>query len=159
MGGAASRPIQKGSEMRWTRPHHGRWLAACLVAFLLSGSFGGFNASIAMVFLVIFVVGAVLLSPGDAEGDLGDDAEIEDSGEGDTETEAVVDQQDLEADEPAADADGHGEPATGIADEPDEPGDPDDPDDPDDTAADASESGTDAPSDNQSRPAGTPDPT
>lgn len=120
MGGAASRPIQKGSEMRWTRPHHGRWLAACLVAFLLSGSFGGFNASIAMVFLVIFVVGAVLLSPGDAEGDLEGDAEIEGSGEDDTESEVVVDQQNLQADESTADAD--------------------------------------APSDHQSRPAGTPDP-
>ena len=48
--------------MRWTRPQHTRWLAACLLVLLLSVWAGGFSFSALVVFAVIFAAGAALLS-------------------------------------------------------------------------------------------------
>ena len=50
--------------MRWTRPQHTRWLAACLLVLLLSVWAGGFSFSALVVFAVIFAAGAALLSSG-----------------------------------------------------------------------------------------------
>ena len=50
--------------MRWTRPQHTRWLAACLLVLLLSVWAGGFSFSAVVVFAVIFAAGAALLSSG-----------------------------------------------------------------------------------------------
>ncbi|HPZ94445.1 MAG: hypothetical protein E6Q56_01080 [Mycobacterium sp.] len=54
--------------MSWKRPHHTRWLVACALAFLAAGNVGGFSFPVGMVFLVIFVVGAVLLSADETGG-------------------------------------------------------------------------------------------
>lgn len=58
--------------MRWKRPHHTRWLAACLLALLISTLAGGFSLRVATVFLVIFVAGAALLNLDDT-GQVADD--------------------------------------------------------------------------------------
>ena len=50
--------------MRWTRPQHTRWLAACLLVLLLSVWAGGLSFSAVVVFAVIFAAGAALLSSG-----------------------------------------------------------------------------------------------
>ena len=56
--------------MHWKRPHHVRWLAACVLAFLLTGYGGGFTVPVGTVFLIIFLVGAVLLSSDASECDV-----------------------------------------------------------------------------------------
>ena len=48
--------------MRWIRPRHTRWLAACLLMMLLTVWAGGLSFSVLMVFAVIFAAGAALLS-------------------------------------------------------------------------------------------------
>ncbi len=67
--------------MRWKRPHHSRWLAACLLAVLLSTLAGGFSLGVVAVFLVIFLTGAALLNLDDADG-AHDDPEPDESGDG-----------------------------------------------------------------------------
>lgn len=46
----------------WKRPHHTRWLAACLIGLVFAVLVGGFNLGLAALFVVIFAVGAVVLS-------------------------------------------------------------------------------------------------
>lgn len=65
--------------MRWKRPYHTRWLAACLLALILSTLVGGFSLGVAAVFLVIFLAGAALLNLDDAEA-TPDDREYDDPG-------------------------------------------------------------------------------
>ena len=48
--------------MRWIRPRHTRWLAACLLMLLLSVWAGGLSFSVVVVFAAIFGTGAALLS-------------------------------------------------------------------------------------------------
>ena len=48
--------------MRWIRPRHTRWLAACLLMMLLSVWAGGLSFSVVVVFAAIFATGAALLS-------------------------------------------------------------------------------------------------
>ena len=40
--------------MRWKRPHHARWLAACVLAFLLAGYFGGFSFPVGVTFSAMY---------------------------------------------------------------------------------------------------------
>ena len=59
--------------MRWTRPHHTRWLASCVLALVISSLAGGFSLRVIFVFAVIFLVGAALLNPDeDVEADTED---------------------------------------------------------------------------------------
>ena len=46
----------------WKRPHHTRWLAACLIGLALAVLIGGFNLGLAALFVIIFAVGAAVLS-------------------------------------------------------------------------------------------------
>jgi hypothetical protein len=50
--------------MRWIRPQHTRWLAACLLTMLLSVWAGGLSFSVVVVFMTIFATGAALLASG-----------------------------------------------------------------------------------------------
>lgn len=56
--------------MRWKRPHHTRWLAACLLGLLISSVVGGFSLRVAAVFVVIFGVGAALLNLDDPDDEI-----------------------------------------------------------------------------------------
>ena len=47
--------------MRWTRPQHPRWLAACLLGLLISVWAGGISVSMVAVFAIVFGAGAALL--------------------------------------------------------------------------------------------------
>ena len=62
--------------MRWTRPHHTRWLVACVLALLISTLVGGFSLRVIFVFAVIFFAGAALLNP-DEEDDALDDVQTD----------------------------------------------------------------------------------
>lgn len=53
--------------MRWKRPHHTRWFAACMAALLLATLAGGFSLRVATVFVMIFGVGAALLNLDDPD--------------------------------------------------------------------------------------------
>ena len=68
--------------MRWIRPHHTRWLAACLLGLLLSVWAGGLSFTVVVVFAIIFAAGAAMLAldlptvpeaEAEAEPDAGDD--------------------------------------------------------------------------------------
>lgn len=48
--------------LEWKRPHHSRWLAACLTGLVLAALAGGFNLGLAAVFVIVFAVGAAVLS-------------------------------------------------------------------------------------------------
>ena len=48
--------------MRWIRPHHTRWLAACLLGLLLSVWAGGLSFTVVLVFTIIFATGAALIA-------------------------------------------------------------------------------------------------
>ena len=85
--------------MRWTRPQHTRWLAACLLVLLLSVWAGGFSFSALVVFAVIFAAGAALLSssfPAPAVPDWPSAAEADSPAE-----EADIPDEEAEADSPA----------------------------------------------------------
>lgn len=66
--------------MHWKRPHHARWLAACVLAFLLAGYVGGFSVPVGTVFLIIFSVGAVLLGSDTSAGGAGNVVQPSDRG-------------------------------------------------------------------------------
>lgn len=46
----------------WKRPNHTRWLAACVIGLVLATLAGGFDLSLTALFVIIFGVGAVVLS-------------------------------------------------------------------------------------------------
>lgn len=48
--------------MRWIRPDHTRWLAACVVGLLLSVWAGGLSVTVVFVFAIIFGAGAALIA-------------------------------------------------------------------------------------------------
>jgi len=48
--------------LQWKRPHHPRWLLACLAALIFASLAGGFSLGLAAIVAVIFAVGARLLS-------------------------------------------------------------------------------------------------
>ena len=48
--------------MRWKRPYHDRWAAACLVGLVIAAWVGGFSLSLAVIFVIIFAVGAALIT-------------------------------------------------------------------------------------------------
>ena len=50
------------TSFEWKRPHHNRWLAACLIGLALAVLIGGFNLGLAALVVIIFAVGAVVLS-------------------------------------------------------------------------------------------------
>ena len=47
--------------MRWIRPHHTRWLAACLLGLLLSVWVGALSFTVVLVFAIIAAAGAALI--------------------------------------------------------------------------------------------------
>ncbi|MBU3707249.1 MAG: hypothetical protein FGM50_11310 [Mycobacterium sp.] len=66
------------------RPHHTRWLAACLLGLLLSVWAGGLSFTVVVVFAIVFAAGAALIAldlptvpeaeaEAEAEPDAGDD--------------------------------------------------------------------------------------
>lgn len=50
------------TSFEWKRPHHTRWLAACLIGLTFAVLVGGFSLGLAALFVVIFAVGAAVLS-------------------------------------------------------------------------------------------------
>lgn len=48
--------------MRWKRPDHTRWLAACLAGLGISAWIGGFSLSLAVIFVILFAAGAALIT-------------------------------------------------------------------------------------------------
>ena len=48
--------------MRWIRPHHTRWLAACVLGLLLSVWAGGISFTLVVMFAIIFAAGAALIT-------------------------------------------------------------------------------------------------
>ena len=50
------------TSFEWKRPHHTRWLTACLIGLALAVLIGGFDFGLAALFVIIFAVGAVVLS-------------------------------------------------------------------------------------------------
>lgn len=90
--------------MRWTRPQHTRWLAACLLVLLLSVWAGGFSFSALVVFAVIFAAGAALLSssfPAPAVPDWPPAAEAEKADSPAEEAAAGIPDDEADADSPA----------------------------------------------------------
>ena len=54
--------LSPGFRWRWIRPHHTRWLVACLLALLIAMWAGAATLAMAGVFVVVFAVGAALIS-------------------------------------------------------------------------------------------------
>lgn len=48
---------------------HRRWLYACFAATVLTGLVSRFSVTVTAVFIVIYLVGAVLIGPAEAERD------------------------------------------------------------------------------------------
>jgi hypothetical protein len=46
---------------------HRRWLYACLAAAVITGLVGRFSVTVTAVFIVIYLVGAALIGPAEAE--------------------------------------------------------------------------------------------
>lgn len=57
-----ARILSPGLRRRWIRPHHTRWLVAWLLALLIAMWAGAATLAMAGVFVVVFAVGAALIS-------------------------------------------------------------------------------------------------
>ena len=55
--------------MRWKRPQHSWWSGACLAGLLIAILVGGFSVPLVLVFIVLFAVGAALISLDDTVGE------------------------------------------------------------------------------------------
>ena len=86
--------------MRWTRPQHTRWLAACLLVLLLSVWAGGFSFSVVVVFAVIFAAGAALLQSRFPAPAVPDWPSAEEAGIPDGEADADIPDEEADADIP-----------------------------------------------------------
>lgn len=62
--------------MHWKHPHHSWWLSACLLGLGISTWAGGFNLGLTVMFVIIFAVGAVLMSQSEPDVQA-DDADLE----------------------------------------------------------------------------------
>lgn len=63
--------------MHWKHPHHSWWLSACLLGLLISVWTGGFSIGLALMLLVIFAVGAVLISQGESDSESDPESEAD----------------------------------------------------------------------------------